>query len=104
MIRFFPLARMLAISAFAWAGSVPAADAGDRSPGAPLLAFYSTDQRPIQTCADGSVSSRGCPPAGVEVATGSECPAASGEYCSDETPYCCGTPGNYYCATDVNHC
>ena len=31
-------------------------------------------------------------------------PAASGEYCSDETPYCCGTPGNYYCATDVNHC
>ncbi len=59
---------------------------------------------PVQSCADGSVSATGCRQDGVQVARGNECPAASGEYCSDEFPYCCGTPGNYYCATDVNHC
>lgn len=25
-------------------------------------------------------------------------------YCNNPTPYCCGTPGNYYCARDVNGC
>lgn len=59
---------------------------------------------PVQTCRDGSVSATGCRNDGVKVAAGNECPAASGKYCSDETPYCCGTPGNYYCAIDVNHC
>lgn len=45
-----------------------------------------------------------CAVLGAEVAAGAECPATSGSYCSDELPYCCGTPGNYYCAKDVNSC
>jgi len=45
-----------------------------------------------------------CGPTAQRLAAGAECPAASGAYCSDELPYCCGTPGNYYCAKDVNSC
>ena len=59
---------------------------------------------PSQTCLDGQISSSGCKPPAVKIARGAECPAASGAYCSDEFPYCCGTPGNYYCAKDVNSC
>lgn len=59
---------------------------------------------PFQTCFDGQLSSSGCKLQGVQIARGAECPAASGAYCSDEFPYCCGTPGNYYCAKDVNSC
>ena len=30
---------------------------------------------------------------------------SSNVYCSNATPYCCGTgPANYYCAKDVNGC
>lgn len=29
---------------------------------------------------------------------------SSAYYCNNPTPYCCGTPGNYYCAKDVNGC
>ncbi len=25
-------------------------------------------------------------------------------YCNHPTPYCCGVPGNYYCARNVNGC
>ncbi len=59
---------------------------------------------PSQSCFDGQISSSGCKPPGLLIARGAECPAASGAYCSDEFPYCCGTPGNYYCAKDVNSC
>ncbi len=53
-------------------------------------------------------------PDGVPVATsqpeltpvaGSECPTGSGNYCSDELPYCCpGINVAPYCAADVNGC
>lgn len=35
-----------------------------------------------------------------------ECPANSGEYCTDSNnQYCCGNEDSgYYCAQDVNHC
>ncbi len=68
------------------------------------LAKTVIDLEPTQSCWDGSISSSGCPDNNIQIALGNECPAASGEYCSDEFPYCCGTPGNYYCATDVNSC
>jgi len=55
-------------------------------------------------CRAGVDESGQCGTVGVEVAAGAECPATSGSYCSDELPYCCGTPGNYYCAKDVNGC
>lgn len=30
---------------------------------------------------------------------------SSNKYCSEPTPYCCGTgPANYYCAVNVNGC
>ncbi len=59
---------------------------------------------PVQTCLDGTESASGCAGAKMQLARGNECPASSGAYCSDEFPYCCGTPGNYYCAKDVNSC
>jgi len=104
MTRLFRCAYMLAVAAlFGLSGSL-VGNAGEPQTKERLLVLYSTQDAPTQTCKDGSVSSQGCPDAGVRIATGNECPANSGDYCSDETPYCCGTPGNYYCATDVNHC
>jgi hypothetical protein len=36
---------------------------------------------------------------------GAECPTGSGNYCSDELPYCCpGVSVDPYCAADVNGC
>jgi len=36
---------------------------------------------------------------------GAECPTSSGNYCSDELPYCCpGVSVDPYCAKDVNGC
>ena len=55
------------------------------------------------SCGEGLVSNNSCQPK-IQMAAGSECPANSGDYCSDELPYCCGTPGNYCCAKDVNGC
>ncbi len=69
-----------------------------------VLARAVIDLEPAQTCLDGSLSADGCKDTAVQLARGAECPAASGAYCSDEFPYCCGTPGNYYCAKDVNSC
>ncbi|MEM7462103.1 MAG: hypothetical protein AAF362_05430 [Pseudomonadota bacterium] len=56
-----------------------------------------------QTCGEGIVAADSCQPK-IQIAAGAECPANSGSYCSDELPYCCGTPGNYYCAKNVNGC
>lgn len=40
-----------------------------------------------------------------KVAVGAECPARSGRYCSDQTPYCCvAADGTAYCATDITKC
>lgn len=58
---------------------------------------------PDTICGDGVVAGISCRPR-IRLAAGAECPANSGDYCSDELPYCCGTPGNYYCAKDVNGC
>jgi hypothetical protein len=36
---------------------------------------------------------------------GAECPTGSGNFCSDELPYCCpGINVAPYCATDVSGC
>lgn len=104
MIRIAVITAAL-FATFACTGAV----AGDRpadvaASGTTLLARALPDEFPIQTCLDGTMSASGCSHIGKQVATGNECPAASGKYCSDETPYCCGTPGHYYCAIDVNHC
>ncbi len=56
-----------------------------------------------QVCGDGVIVANSCQPK-IQIAAGAECPANSGDYCSDELPYCCGTPGNYYCAKNVNGC
>jgi hypothetical protein len=55
---------------------------------------------------DGTCSPLQKPFQGIRVATGSECPATSGRYCTDEFPYCCYAPAaqTYYCAVDVSHC
>ena len=55
-------------------------------------------------CTAGTADTRQCGSTYTRVAAGAECPATSGKYCSDKLPYCCGTPGNYYCAKDVNGC
>ncbi|MBZ0162337.1 MAG: hypothetical protein K8H74_06470 [Notoacmeibacter sp.] len=86
------------------AAPVDNAGAGGDRRAVTVAALAPGDASPVQTCRDGSVSATGCRDEGVKVAAGNECPAASGKYCSDEKPYCCGTPGNYYCAIDVNHC
>lgn len=42
---------------------------------------------------------------GVIPVAGAECPTGSGDYCSDELPYCCpGVNTSAYCAADVNGC
>jgi hypothetical protein len=44
-------------------------------------------------------------PIPFKVAVGAECPARSGRYCSDATPYCCvAADGTAYCATDITRC
>lgn len=74
--------------------------------GVVVAALTTTGSEPRQSCSDGTISATGCSERerGVQVARGNECPAASGKYCDDKTPYCCGVPGDYYCAIDVNHC
>jgi hypothetical protein len=41
----------------------------------------------------------------VTATAGAECPTGSGNFCSDELPYCCpGINVAPYCATDVSGC
>lgn len=69
-----------------------------------LLAPETVQQlEPEPTCGEGEIVGNSCRPQ-ILMAAGAECPATSGEYCSDDLPYCCGTPGNYYCAKNVNGC
>ncbi len=102
---------VLAAAIAATASLAVAADAGP--PGQATNAFMAAratlaadDRGPALCSVSGlKVASAGlCLAAATQLARGAECPAASGSYCSDEFPYCCGTPGNYYCAKDVNSC
>ncbi|MDP2619312.1 MAG: hypothetical protein Q8P46_03930 [Hyphomicrobiales bacterium] len=91
------------LAAFALAAPITLAEEPvDAVPSAKLLLARAIDAREAPQCLPGDAGQ--CGPAGPRLAAGAECPAASGKYCSDELPYCCGTPGNYYCAKDVNSC
>ena len=74
------------------------------SPSAAVLLARAMDSSTAPQCTAGSANTKQCGSIYTRVAAGSECPATSGKYCSDKLPYCCGTPGNYYCAKDVNGC
>jgi hypothetical protein len=96
---------VLAIAGLSTAGlsvlsEAPAATAAPAN----LSLALATEETRAPQCRTGVGESGQCAAAGVQVAAGAECPATSGSYCSDELPYCCGTPGNYYCAKDVNGC
>jgi len=93
-------AAVLAVVSSSTAGEVPAAAGGSEN----MALALAIGDLSAPRCGDGRDTGDHCGIAGERVASGSECPAASGAYCSDEFPYCCGTPGNYYCATDVNGC
>ena len=93
------------VAAFALAAPVTLAEEPvEAAPSARMLLARAINGATPPQCRPGTAGSGQCGVAGERVAAGAECPAASGEYCSDEFPYCCGTPGNYYCAKDVNSC
>lgn len=93
------------LAAIAFVSSPIAGDAPDTTDTSANIALaLAVDDLTAPRCGDGRDAGDHCGIAGERLAAGSECPAASGSYCSDEFPYCCGTPGNYYCATDVNSC
>lgn len=94
-------AAFLAAFALAAAVTIAAEPVETRLP-AKLLLARSIDTRDAPQCLPGDGGA--CRAAGQRLAAGAECPATSGSYCPDEFPYCCGTPGNYYCAKDVNSC
>ncbi len=102
---------IMAVAIAAAASLAAAADAGppQQRNEALILAratLETGDRQPAQCSVPGGKAAGGglCLAATMRLSRGAECPASSGAYCSDEFPYCCGTPGNYYCAKDVNSC